>query len=157
MGNTLKVGSTGRYSARYGVGVKKRVLAVENRAKVPVACPFCGFSRTKREAAGLFNCQKCDAKFTGGAYESQTLIGKTINKMVSQKQFLAGAEVLAKAKESTFSDIEREVEKALSGGTDTAAVEEEAPKKKGKKAKKVVQETDVVEAEAVSDESAEEN
>ena len=155
MGNTLKVGSTGRYSARYGVGVKKRVLAVENRAKVPVACPFCGFSRIKREAAGLFNCQKCEAKFTGGAYESQTLIGKTINKMVSQKQFLAGAEVLAKAKESTFSDIEREVEKALTSGTD-AAPAEEAPKKKGKKAKKVA-EADVVEVEAKEDEPAEEN
>lgn len=155
MGNTVKVGSTGRYSARYGVGVKKRVLAVENRAKVPVACPFCGFSKTKREAAGLFNCRKCDAKFTGGAYESQTLIGKTINKMVSQKQFLAGAQVLAKAKESTFSDIEREVEKALTSGTESSPAED-APKKKGKKAKKAV-EADVVEVEAVKDESAEEN
>jgi len=150
MGNTVKVGSTGRYSARYGVGVKKRVLAIERRAAVAVACPFCGFSRIKREAAGLFNCQKCDAKFTGGAYESQTLVGKTINKMVSQKQFLAGAEVLVKAKESTFSDIEREVEKALT--TDT----EDAPKAKGKKAKKtaVVENT---EAEVASNDEAEAN
>ena len=134
MGNTKKVGTTGRYSARYGVGVKKRVLAVEKRMANEVQCPFCGFSKTKREAAGLFLCRKCNAKFTGGAYEPQTLVGKTINKMVSQKQFLLGAEELIKAKESTFSDIEREVEKALtSSGTEE---KEEKPAKKARKVKK---------------------
>jgi len=65
----------------------------------------------------LFNCRKCEAKFTGGAYEPQTLIGKTINKMVVQKSFLAGAEELIKSKESSFSDIEREVEKSLAAGS----------------------------------------
>lgn len=127
MGNTKKVGSTGRYSSRYGVGIKKRVLAVENRMAKEIPCPFCGFSKTKRTAPGLYLCKKCGAKFTGGAYEPQTLIGKTIGKMVSQKQFLAGAEVLAKASESSFSDIEREVEKALT--TD----EEKETKKEDKK------------------------
>ena len=134
MGNTKKVGSTGRYSSRYGVGVKKRVLAVENRSKLKVPCPFCGFSKTKREAAGLFVCGKCDAKFTGGAYEPQTLVGKTINKMISQKQFAAGAEQLIKAKESSFSDIEREVEKALTSGSSAVEIKEDS--KKGKKNKK---------------------
>jgi large subunit ribosomal protein L37Ae len=113
MGNTKKVGTTGRYHARYGVGVKKRVLAVENRMKKEIPCPFCGFVKTKRVAPGLYCCKKCDAKYTGGAYEPQTLIGKTIGKMVSQKKFLAGAEILSKAEESSFSEIEREVEKAL--------------------------------------------
>ena len=115
MGNTKKVGMTGRYSSRYGVGIKKRVLAVEKRMDLNLPCPFCGFTKTKRTAPGLFICRKCDAQFAGGAYEPQTLIGKTINKMVSQKQFLAGLQELAKASESSFSDIEREVEKALKG------------------------------------------
>jgi large subunit ribosomal protein L37Ae len=114
MGNTKKVGTTGRFSSRYGVGIKKRVLAVENKNKQPANCSFCGFPKIKRIAPGLYFCNKCEAKFTGGAYETQTLVGKTINKMVSQKQFSVGAEELVKTEESSFSDIEREVEKALS-------------------------------------------
>lgn len=116
MGSTKKVGSTGRFKGCYGVGIKKRVLAVENRAKAKVPCPFCGFERIKRVAAGLFVCRKCDAKFTGGAYETQTLVGRAINKMVSQKSFLENVEILSRAQESSFSDIEREVEQALLGG-----------------------------------------
>ncbi|MFA6268249.1 MAG: 50S ribosomal protein L37ae [archaeon] len=127
MGNTKKVGMTGRYHARYGVGIKKRVLAVAKKMNKNDPCPFCGFSKVTRPAPGLFLCKKCDAKFTGGAYEPQTLIGKTIKKMITQKQFLAGAEVLAKAQESSFSDIEREVEKALTG---------ESPKEEKKESKK---------------------
>jgi large subunit ribosomal protein L37Ae len=115
MGNTVKVGSTGRFSSRYGVGIRKRVLAVENKKNAQENCPFCGFAKTKREAAGLFVCRKCNAKFTGGAYQVQTLVGKTINKMVSQKSFLASAEELIKAEEGSLSDMEREVEKALVG------------------------------------------
>jgi large subunit ribosomal protein L37Ae len=113
MGSTLKVGTTGRFGSRYGVGVKKRVFAIEEKQDFEHVCPFCGFSRIKREAPGLFLCKKCDAKFTGGAYFPQTLVGKTIAKMVSQKQFLLGAQELIKVKESSFSDIEREVEKSL--------------------------------------------
>ncbi|MCX6803686.1 MAG: 50S ribosomal protein L37ae [Candidatus Diapherotrites archaeon] len=130
MGNTKKVGSTGRFKARYGVGVKKRVLEVENRVKNKAPCPFCGFDRSKRIAAGLFICTKCNAKYTGGAYEAQTLVGKAINKMVSQKAFIETANELIKAKESSFSDIEREVEQALMGPKLT----EELPKKKRKAA-----------------------
>ncbi len=131
MGNTVKVGTAGRLGIRYGVGIRKRVRAVDARLNQEIACPFCGFAKIKREAAGLFHCNKCDAKFTGGAYEPQTLVGKTINKMVSQKQFVVGVAELEKAKESSFSDIEREVEKALT--TDEAPVEK--PAKKSKKAK----------------------
>ena len=82
MGNTKKVGTTGRFGSRYGVGVKKRVLAVEIRQNQEPSCPFCGFAKVRREAAGLFNCKKCEARFAGGAYEPQTLINKTISKML---------------------------------------------------------------------------
>lgn len=136
MGSTKKVGSTGRFKGRYGVGVKKRVLEVENRMKAKVPCPFCGFEKIKREAAGLFFCRKCGNKFAGGAYEPQTLIGKAIGKMVSQKSFLENAQLLIKAKESSFSDIEREVETALTDRKFTPSeAQEEKPKRRAKKAK----------------------
>jgi len=153
MGNTKKVGSTGRFKGRYGVGVKKRVLEVENRMKNKVPCPFCGFEKVKREAPGLFNCKKCGAKFTGGAYEPQTLVGKAINKMVSQKSFLADAQILIKQKESSFSDIEREVEAALTERKSSVVEVEEKPKKK-KKSKEAKVEDVAVDEEKVVEEVA---
>ena len=113
MGNTKKVGKTGRFSSRYGVGIRKRIIATEKKQAALSNCPFCGFDSIKREAAGLFFCKKCSNKFTGGAYETRTLVGKTIVKMVSQKSFLADAKILIKESESSFSDIEREVEESL--------------------------------------------
>ncbi len=133
MGSTKKVGSTGRFKGRYGVGIKKRVLKVENKAKELGACSFCGFDKIKRVAAGLFVCRKCGAKFTGGAYEAQTLVGKAVNKMVSQKSFLQDAPVLIKVseeKESSYSDIEKEVEEALNEGK---GKKEKSKKKAAKK------------------------
>jgi large subunit ribosomal protein L37Ae len=144
MGNTKKVGTSGRYSSRYGVGVRKRVVAVENRMERHILCSFCGFERAKRIAPGLYLCKKCGAKFTGGAYEPKTLVGKTISKMVSQKQFAAGAELLAKAKESSFSDIEREVEKSLTDNN-SAPVEMPKEEKKSRKKKEVAVESETVE------------
>ena len=134
MGNTKKVGTAGRFGARYGVRIRKRLLRVENKAKEPYACPFCGFARTKREAAGLFVCRKCNAKFTGGAYVPETLVGKSIRKMVSQRTFLADVEVLTKAKESSFADIEKEVEASMGSAAGSEKKEEPKKKKKDKKA-----------------------
>jgi len=113
MGNTKKVGSTGRFGSRYGVGVKKRVLSVEVKQNKLVPCPFCGFTKVKREAAGLFNCHKCNAQFTGGAYEAETLVGKSIKKMVTQRTFATDVAEITKIKESSFADIEKEVEASL--------------------------------------------
>jgi len=148
MGSTKKVGSTGRFKGRYGVGVKKRVLAVENKMKAKVPCPFCGFERIEREAAGLFFCTKCGNRFTGGAYETQTLVGKAINKMVSQKSFVEDSKELVQAIEekSSYSDIEREVESSLN----EKKVSEEPKRKQRKKKEEVV---DVVEESVLEDDS----
>jgi len=128
--STEKVSSTGRYGSRYGVSIKKRVLKVEERQAHKVPCPFCGFAKIKREAAGLFFCKKCDARFAGGAYEPETLIGKTIKKMVNQRTFLADSAVLIKAKESSFADIEKEVESAMAEDS----IKESKKQKKAKEA-----------------------
>lgn len=110
--STKKVGSTGRFNERYGVGIRKRVLKVEERKNKPTSCPFCSFLTIKRTAAGLYVCKKCGAKFTGGAYEAETLIGKTIKKMVAQKNFLEGSKELAKTSEG-ISGIEKEVAESM--------------------------------------------
>jgi large subunit ribosomal protein L37Ae len=116
MKTTKKVKTTGRFGSRYGVGIRKRVSKLEERKKLATLCPFCGFNKIKRIAAGLFVCTKCGAKFTGGAYEPETLIGKTIRKMVAQKSFVADATELIKATEekSSYSDIEEEITRSMS-------------------------------------------
>jgi large subunit ribosomal protein L37Ae len=150
MANTKKVKSTGRYGSRYGVGIKKRVLKVEEKQKKKAVCPFCGFKTIKRLAAGLFTCKKCEAKFTGGAYEAETLIGKTIKKMVNQKSFVAEAAELIKVTEeagkSSYSDIEQEVAKAMN--EDEPEVKKEVKKTAKKKVtkKKVAKKEEAVEA-----------
>ncbi|MBI4044408.1 MAG: 50S ribosomal protein L37ae [Candidatus Diapherotrites archaeon] len=88
MGNTKKVHSTGRYGARYGVGVKKRVLKVEAKQSQKHECPFCGFKKIARKTRGIFQCKKCGKRFAGGAFTPHTLAGGIIKKMVSQKSFL---------------------------------------------------------------------
>jgi large subunit ribosomal protein L37Ae len=86
MGNTKKVGSTGRFGSRYGVGIRKRILKVEKNQNQKHTCPSCGKNKVTRKAKGIFKC-KCGHTFAGGAYLPETLSGKIIKKVVSQKKF----------------------------------------------------------------------
>ena len=101
MANTLKVGSTGRYGSRYGVGIRRKLLKVEPTQYQKHTCPNCGSPNVKRESRGIFNCRKCSHAFVGGAYIPQTLAGTIIHKMVSQKVFSGeSAQTLEKAIEA---------------------------------------------------------
>lgn len=138
MGKTRKVGAAGRYGSRYGVGIRKRLLKVFGRQNALSPCPSCGFLRVKRVAAGLFECRKCGAEFTGGAYEVETLPGRAVRKAVLQKAFFTGSMDLSKVEETSFADIEREVEKALLPETSADFIPEEKKEKKTKGTKKGV-------------------
>ncbi len=115
MGTTKKVKSTGRFGSRYGVGIKKRILKVEEKQKKYSNCPFCGFKKVRRKSQGIFKCKKCESEFTGGAYLPETLVGRSIKKMVGQKSFMKDMADLMKAtekKETSYSEIEEEVSKS---------------------------------------------
>lgn len=100
MSSTKKVKSAGRYHARYGIGIRRRLIEIEEKQKKPQACPYCGYAKVKRQAAGIFLCAKCGSKFAGGAYVSQTLTGSIVSKMVNQKSFLPALAQLVEATES---------------------------------------------------------
>jgi len=129
MGNTKKVRTAGRLGSRYGVGIRKRLLKVEDKQQKTYQCPFCGFKRVRRKAAGLYICRKCHAKFAGGAYFPTTLPGSIIRKTVSQKSFASKGKVLEELAEKAadFEGTPEELEKEL---------EKEKPGEKGKKGKK---------------------
>ena len=69
---TKKVGSTGRFGARYGRGVKVVVKKIEEKQRMGYVCPSCKSRSLRRVSAGIWQCRKCKAKFAGGAYSPRT-------------------------------------------------------------------------------------
>lgn len=68
MTKTKKVGSTGRFGARYGLTIKQKVLAIEKKQKAKYECPSCTKVAVKRLAKGIWLCKKCHHKFTGKTF-----------------------------------------------------------------------------------------
>ncbi len=140
MGKTKRVERTGRFGARYGVGIRKRLLKVEGKQKKYYPCPRCGYEKAKRTAAGLYSCRKCSATFAGGAYLPVTPIGSIVQKMVSQRSFLPKAKELLLATEHPAEAGAEPAEAKKAGATAKEEKKERAEKKEekrsGKKAKK---------------------
>lgn len=62
-----KIRAAGRFGARYGTKVKKRLIKVEDRQRQKQNCPFCS-GRAKRISSGIWLCKKCRKKFAAHAY-----------------------------------------------------------------------------------------
>jgi len=69
MAHTKKVGITGKFGARYGTSIRRKILEVEE--KKTKNCPYCNKSRLKRVAAGIWECMSCKNKFAGGTHIPQ--------------------------------------------------------------------------------------
>ncbi|HLC55182.1 MAG TPA: 50S ribosomal protein L37ae [Candidatus Nanoarchaeia archaeon] len=64
-----KRGPAGRFGARYGASLRRKVQEVEERLKAQKQCPDCKKMTLRRIASGIWQCNKCEIKFAGGAYE----------------------------------------------------------------------------------------
>ena len=80
--HTKKIGSAGRFGARYGRKVRVRVRDVEIKQKKAYKCPVCGFLKLKRISTSIWECKKCGAKMAGGAYTPETGAGKVVAKAI---------------------------------------------------------------------------
>ncbi len=69
MAHTKKVGSAGRWGARYGLKIRKNIIKVEHLQRGKHKCPFCLKLTVKRLAPGIWFCKHCRTKFAGKAYE----------------------------------------------------------------------------------------
>ena len=79
---TKKVGSSGRYQARYGVRARTRVRDIENQQRSKHICPQCGKKSVKRVSTGIWSCKKCDYTFAGGAYIPRTESAQNVDKIL---------------------------------------------------------------------------
>jgi len=69
---TKKVGSSGRFGARYGRKVKLNLKKAESRQRKAYRCPECRAYKIGRVSAGIWSCRKCGLTFAGGAYTPTT-------------------------------------------------------------------------------------
>lgn len=68
MAKKKKVGSAGRFGARYGKRIRTLVAETEKMQRQRYLCQKCGMLYVQRVAAGIWECKKCGAKFAGRAY-----------------------------------------------------------------------------------------
>ncbi|MBW2977361.1 50S ribosomal protein L37ae [Candidatus Woesearchaeota archaeon] len=71
-----KFGSVKRFGARYGRRPKEKLAKIESIQKGKHKCPYCHALKVKRLSAGIWNCRKCGAKFTGKAYSLKKIVLK---------------------------------------------------------------------------------
>lgn len=94
-----KVGPAGSFGARYGTVTRRRYAEVVAGMRAPQECPRCHIHRVKRISVGIWSCQKCGVRFTGGAYLPVTKLGE-VSKRAAREGLAAGvmaAELKAKA------------------------------------------------------------
>lgn len=76
------LGSAKRFGARYGRKTKLKFSKVETEQRKLHKCPYCSKIAVKRVAMGIWQCRKCDAKFTGKAYSiTKKIITKEAEEM----------------------------------------------------------------------------
>lgn len=68
MSGKKKVGSSGKFGPRYGMRVRRKWLEIDRIQRTLYQCPACKKTAVKRVASGIWECSKCEAKFSGGAY-----------------------------------------------------------------------------------------
>ncbi|MBI5391307.1 50S ribosomal protein L37ae [Candidatus Woesearchaeota archaeon] len=59
-----------RLGARYGRKIREKLADIEVRQKAAYKCPYCMKPKVKRLVVGIWQCNGCNAKFTGGAYSA---------------------------------------------------------------------------------------
>jgi large subunit ribosomal protein L37Ae len=79
---TKKVGTSGRFSSRYGVKSRTMVREVESQQRTRHPCPQCGQKAVHRKSTSIWECAKCGYVFAGGAYLPTTPSGVTADRIL---------------------------------------------------------------------------
>lgn len=79
-----KIGSAGRFGARYGRVARKRVADIERMMREDHACPECGEPDVSRDGTGIWSCSNCGHEFAGGAFVPQTPAGMEADRSIEE-------------------------------------------------------------------------
>ena len=102
--------STKRFGARYGARLKKKFAEIESQQKMTYPCPYCTYVKVKRVSMGVWQCKKCEAKFSSKAYS----VGKVEIKVEKEQEQVAPKKedkIINKKKETKVSKVKEEKEK----------------------------------------------
>lgn len=80
--SSRRVGSAGRFGARYGRVSRKRVADIERMMHRDHPCPECGDEAVTREGTGIWSCESCGHKFAGGAFVPETPAGMEASRSI---------------------------------------------------------------------------
>ncbi len=76
--HTKVVGPAGRFGARYGMSLRRKITQIEVKQRGKHRCPRCrSLTRMNKLAVGIWQCKRCGFTFAGGAWVAQTALGKT--------------------------------------------------------------------------------
>ncbi|MAG91104.1 50S ribosomal protein L37ae [Candidatus Woesearchaeota archaeon] len=82
-----KLGSVKRFGTRYGRKTKLKFSKIEAEQRKLHKCPYCNKIAVKRVAVGIWNCKKCNTKFTGKAYSvTKKIITKETEEMAEEPE-----------------------------------------------------------------------
>jgi len=81
MAKKVKYGSVKRLGARYGRTLRFKLGKIESEQSKRHKCPYCTYVQVRRVSAGIWQCNKCDAKFTNKAYTVGKLASVTSSSM----------------------------------------------------------------------------
>ncbi|MDF2956597.1 MAG: Ribosomal protein L37AE/L43A [Candidatus Alkanophagales archaeon MCA70_species_1] len=88
-----KTKSAGRFGPRYGLKIRRQVIAIEEQMRAPHKCPRCDRLSVSRIGTGIWKCSKCELVFSGGAYVPETPAGTIAKRVV--RRFFEGGEGVA--------------------------------------------------------------
>eukprot|EP00386_Alphamonas_edax_P012250 GDKI01038335.1.p1 GENE.GDKI01038335.1~~GDKI01038335.1.p1 ORF type:complete len:109 (+),score=39.09 GDKI01038335.1:34-327(+) len=87
---TKKVGVVGKYGTRYGASLRKQVKKMEVAQHAKYQCHFCGKDSVRREAVGIWKCNKCKKTVAGGAWQMATAAALTVRSTIGRLRKLLG-------------------------------------------------------------------
>lgn len=78
-------GSVKRFGPRYGRRVKHKLAKIEGVQKSKQKCPYCNANKVKRLSSGIWECRRCNSKFTGKAYSVKKIAIKEEEEQPEEK------------------------------------------------------------------------
>lgn len=76
-----------RFGTRYGRTIKYKRAKLEVEQRSLHACPYCSKKKVSRVSYGIWECGKCNAKFTARAYS----VGQKLSLVEQAAQLVAEA------------------------------------------------------------------